>query len=82
VKILKFEQGKPLSLQRHRGRNELWLFLKGGGKFICGYKTYTAKALNWFIIPKNTVHWFKGNETYVLEIQYGKVSEGDICRLP
>lgn len=70
VKLLYFEAGKSISRQRHKHRNELWLFIFGDnkGKF--------------WQIRKHRWHFFKAvKNTLVLEIQYGdKCSEMDIER--
>lgn len=70
VKLLYFEAGKSISRQRHKYRNELWLFIFGDRK-----GTYWS-------IPKGVWHIFTAKKpTLVLEIQYGsKCSERDIER--
>lgn len=86
VKILYFKEGGSISKQRHKDREELWLFVFGRGKFERSgkgddYGYWTAKAGDTFVVPKN--HWHKytaENPTLVLEIQTGKCSERDIVR--
>jgi len=71
VQVLYFETGKSISRQRHKHREELWLFIFGDnkGKF--------------WQIRKNRWHHFEAKKpTLVLEIQYGdKCSERDIQRV-
>lgn len=71
VKLLRFNGKRPLSMQFHNLRNELWLFLRGQNKGT------------WRVIHRNKLHTFAPYKpTYVLEIQYGdKCSEDDIVRI-
>jgi mannose-6-phosphate isomerase-like protein (cupin superfamily) len=71
VKLLRFRSGGALSMQYHRLRNELWLFLSG-----------THKGCAWHI-NKGEVHtYYATRATYVLEIQYGEACiEEDIVRI-
>lgn len=81
IKILRFRKGGELSLQRHKYRNELWLFL---GVIGClNRRKYLFKHWGWHLIKKNRLHTFKAitKPAYIFEIQYGSlVSEDDITR--
>lgn len=70
VKLLRFKKGGAISLQRHKYRNELWLFLGGAGHMA--YST-APRIGDYRMIRKK--HWHKytaDKVTWVLEIQYGE----------
>lgn len=79
VKILRFRKNSECSNQYHNHRNELWLFLKGTGRFN-GKSVFGG---GWEQVAKRESHQYKAIETtYVLEIQYGATCEEmDIVRL-
>lgn len=90
VKLLYFKKHGSISMQMHKKRSELWLWIFGKGEL-----TFLPKALSkaltmvrnvkpgdFFNIPNDCWHhyWAK-SPTLVLEIQYGdKCSERDIQR--
>jgi len=88
VKLLYFKEGGSISLQRHKYRDELWLFIFGKGFMQLGEEHYVGildnkldgHVLN---VPQNEWHKYKAlTPTLVLEIQYGnKCSERDIERV-
>lgn len=86
VKILSFNPEKECSMQRHRERNELWLFLSGTGKMLkkIGKQVVQQdiRAGDWYHVPRGEWHQYKSEKaTVVLEIQYGdKCEEEDIER--
>lgn len=88
VKQLDFDPGKPLSLQKHFMREELWLFTKGQGVMTnTSERTHAWKspfnvAAGMFIwIGKEKWHSFVATEpTTVIEVQLGICKEDDIMR--
>lgn len=78
VKLLRFAPNKAMSIQHHLRRNELWLFLRGFGKF----NGLFIESGKWRNILKTEIHTFTAiKPTWVLEIQYGdKCIEEDIIR--
>lgn len=83
VKLLRFQQGKSLSLQYHKLRNELWLFLSGVGSFKKGTRFKVIGAGEYVLVEKEIEHkYYSTLPTWVLEIQYGdKCAEEDIVRI-
>lgn len=79
VKLLRFKRGGAISLQRHEHRNELWLFLSGGGKMA--YST-APRPGDYKMIRHGHWHQYTATKpTLVLEIQYGsQCNEMDIER--
>lgn len=85
VKILYVKPDEALSMQRHKFRNELWLFIFG-----CGFMENKAplqrnsflRRGEFKLIYQNIWHRYKAKtKTLVLEIQYGdKCDETDIER--
>lgn len=82
VKLLRFKHGHSCSSQYHKGRNELWLFLTGGGHFELGDNGLAKIAGEYVNVPRGMLHRFTADDyTWVLEIQYGdKCDEADIVR--
>lgn len=80
LKLLYFKRGGQISMQRHKYRHELWLFLKGSGK-PTGSTPITAGKYVHF--SRYKWHQYKAySPTLVLEIQYGtKCCEADIERI-
>lgn len=72
IKLLRFKKDGQLSVQYHKHRNELWLFLTGKHKG------------EYWMINKNEVHnyYSEGEKPYILEIQFGdRCIEEDIVRI-
>ena len=87
VKLLYFKEGGAISMQRHKHRDELWLWIFGTGTFDNGNfleRLYhrKKKAGGFEKICGGGWHKFTASKpTLVLEIQYGdKCSERDIER--
>lgn len=80
VKLLYFRHAGKCSVQWHRLRNELWLFLKGDGLL----NERPVMQGEWRLIEKRALHWYQAQiPTWILEIQYGdKCDETDIVRIP
>jgi mannose-6-phosphate isomerase-like protein (cupin superfamily) len=83
VKILKFMAGQSCSLQYHKHRHELWLFLKGEGAFRRNTERERIGAGDYKSVGKYVEHkYYAAKNTTVLEIQYGPIcDESDIVRL-
>ena len=82
VKVLKVSPRSRLSLQKHRHRDEEWLCLKGSAEVVVGKKTLTLGVGDRAFVRRNQVHRIyseKGAE--ILEVAFGRFSEGDIVRL-
>lgn len=85
VKLLRFKSGGELSMQRHKYRTEIWLFLWGEGwrdPVVDVLNSYAGPFYIWKIY-KNTWHKFRAMlvPVYAIELQYGrKVTESDIER--
>lgn len=86
IKILRFKKDGEISYQRHEFRDEIWLFLKGYGNWICCRENekpdqyYACKGMvkN---VKKKRWHWYKALiPTTVIEIQMGQCCEKDIER--
>jgi mannose-1-phosphate guanylyltransferase len=83
IKLLRFHQGKSLSLQYHESRNELWLFLLGGGCFKLGSHFTTVAEGDYILAEKGAEHkYYASRSTWAIEVQYGdKCVEEDIVRI-
>ncbi|MGM5483509.1 MAG: phosphomannose isomerase type II C-terminal cupin domain [Nanobdellota archaeon] len=83
VKILTVLPGRPLSLQYHDKRREVWRVLDGDCKIIIGEKEFAGKKDKEFRIPKKTRHRIIGgkNTAKILEISYGTYDKDDIVRI-
>ncbi len=83
VKIITVAAGGVLSLQRHRGRDELWVVLDAGLQVEVGDVTAQPAPGEEFFIPRETVHRLSsvGPEGRVLEVSFGVFDENDIERL-
>lgn len=83
LKLLWFKKNGELSMQRHKFRNELWLFMRGAGIFKLDEKTNAVSSGAYYQIEVNQWHKYKAiNGTLVFEIQYGEsCEEGDIERI-
>ena len=93
LKLLRFKNSGILSMQRHKHRTELWLFIKGQGRIEyahSGRKYHASYRALWFNkrfdlwrIKPNCWHKFTALDqvVYAIELQYGrKVTESDIER--
>lgn len=83
VKLITVEAGRPLSLQRHVHRDELWVVLDDGLVVQVGDEVHTAVAGEEFFIPRGTVHRVTGGDAAgrFVEICFGDFDEDDIERL-
>lgn len=83
VKILRFHEGQSCSLQYHKYRHELWLFLKGEGAFRRDSQREAIGAGDYKSVGKYVEHkYYAARKTTVLEIQYGSLcDEEDIVRV-
>lgn len=83
VKILRFRAGHSCSLQYHKYRYELWLFLKGSGAFRRGKEREAVGEGDYKSVGRWVEHkYFADKPTTVLEIQYGSIcDEQDIVRI-
>lgn len=70
-------------MQKHKYRNELWLFLTGGGWFNNDCDAQNVWDGGWRLVSCESWHQFTAwSKTLVLEIQYGeKCMEEDIVRI-
>lgn len=82
VKILCFKRFQPCSYQLHNYRNELWLFLSGGGEFLLDGELSNVYKGDFKMVSTRRKHKFTPcKKTLVLEIQFGeKCIENDIFR--
>lgn len=83
VKILRFYRDRSCSLQYHKLRYELWLFLKGDGAFRKAHHYDAVGAGDYKTVSKYVEHkYYAKTPTIVLEIQYGALcDEQDIVRI-
>ena len=83
VKLLRFYGMSECSRQRHQSRGELWLFLRGAGRFQMGEELTPVFAGDYkFVAPRSWHQFHSEMGTWVLEVQYGKkCDEGDIERV-
>jgi mannose-6-phosphate isomerase-like protein (cupin superfamily) len=82
VKIHTVKPNQALSLQKHKKRKEIWYFLTEGYVQI-GKEKRKIKKGEIVKIKKKQLHrlYSKNKTVQVLEISFGKFSEGDIVRL-
>lgn len=83
-KEIKVKPGFMLSLQRHRGREELWEVKNGILTVISDGKVHTVKAGDSIQLPKGNVHCMvnrDGAPVAVIETQSGTCREADNVRL-
>lgn len=79
IKLLRFKKGAKLSHQFHNYRSELWLFLKGVGKFN---NDIVAAGDYILTLPKDKHIYYSSGITWAIEVQFGeKCVEEDITRL-
>ena len=81
VKLLWFKDGGEISLQRHKHRAELWLFVFGLGRMtVEDSRIFVGRG---FVqsVPKMAWHHYEAlRRTLVIEVQIGKCDEEDIER--
>ena len=77
--------GKRLSLQRHKLREEVWVFVDGSGIMTLDDKTFPVKKGDVIRIPKYGIHRIENNTEdsplVFIETQMGVCPEDDIERL-
>jgi len=80
LKLLYFKRTGQLSMQRHKKRHELWLFLFGSGEFYMETPPEKGSAV---LVRRHKWHQYTAHErTLVLEVQFGEsCNESDIERL-
>lgn len=84
VKLLRFNMRDSLSWQMHDKRDELWLFLTGGGCFKhCEKEARRIDAGEYKLVLAGEYHQFyPWDKSLILEIQYGEYcDEEDIVRV-
>lgn len=79
IKLLRFKPHGKLSYQYHNHRSELWLFLKGVGKF----NHFPIGAGDFMLtMPKDKHIYYSSGITWAIEVQFGeKCVEEDIVRI-
>jgi len=82
IKLLYFKEGGSISLQRHKFRSELWLFVFGEMVRDLGKTKVYYKGGLWSLISEQEWHKFTAvKPSLVLEVQFGvKCSDMDIER--
>ena len=83
VKILTIKPRQRFSLQKHKGRKELWRFLDNPAKVTMGSKTVKVRRGQEIMISKGMRHRIEAysKPVNVLEIAFGKFDEKDIVRI-
>ncbi len=84
VKVITVQPDGVLSLQYHRGRDELWVILDAGAQVEVGENVMRPKAGEEVFIPRSTAHRLSavGNAPVrILEVSFGDFDEDDIVRL-
>ncbi len=78
LKLLRFKRGGKLSVQKHRFRSELWLFIKGDG----AWNGVTLPGMIWRLAERDEWHFYRATKpTWVIEVQFGReCKESDIQR--
>ena len=82
VKLLRFYQGKRLSLQYHNLRNELWLWLSGVGFFNRNGDVQVMGSGKYALVESGVEHTYMCSlPSWIIEVQFGeKCDETDIVR--
>ena len=82
VKMLEVEPDEVLSLQSHRYRDELWVFMDGGGEVELDGEVIYPYAGHEVRIPRGTKHRLRslGARVRVLEVSFEHFDENDIVR--
>ena len=83
VKIITVHPGQRLSLQRHKGRDELWVFLDPGAIVEVDGATSHPSAGDRVLVRAGQTHRIGAGDTPVrlLEVAFGHFDEDDIERL-
>ncbi|WP_308250179.1 phosphomannose isomerase type II C-terminal cupin domain [Sphaerisporangium fuscum] len=83
VKIIEVAAGQRLSLQRHKGRDELWVALDPGAVFEIDGERIEPAVGDRVLIRAGQTHRLSssGPATRILEIAFGHFDEDDIERL-
>lgn len=83
VKIITIKPHHQLSLQSHKKRDELWVFLDEGLIVEVGDKKVVTITHHNIFIPKGAKHRLTNNLDHagsVLEISFGDFDENDLIR--
>lgn len=82
VKILEVEPGETLSLQSHKYRDEIWIFLDDGAEVQINEQFLFPRAGEEVTIPRGTKHRLasRWGSVRVLEVAFGHFDENDIVR--
>jgi len=75
--------GQRLSLQKHKNRDESWVFVQGHGKITLAELERPVSPGDTAFIPMGEWHRVENDRTEILviiETQLGKCSEDDIIR--
>lgn len=82
VKMLEVEPGEVLSLQSHRYRDELWVFLDDGAEVHLNYQVLHPREGQEVRIPRGARHRLlsRGTHVRVLEVAFDHFDEDDIIR--
>lgn len=83
VKIITVHPGQRLSLQRHKGRDELWVFLDPGATIEIDDTVSTPAAGDRVLVRAGQTHRITAGPDPVrlLEVAFGHFDEDDIERL-
>ena len=81
IKKLFIKKGHRFSLQSHKERVEIWIVLSGSIDAVKGNKTHKLQEEDIIKIERGEKHRITGSEdSWILEIAFGKVREEDIVR--
>lgn len=83
VKILTIKPKQRFSLQYHKYRDELWVFLDNSARVTLGKKIFNAKKGDEIHVNRKQAHRIQAfsKPVSILEISFGKFYEDDIVRL-
>jgi len=83
VKIITVRPGQQLSLQRHQGRDELWVFIDDGAIVEVDGDRSTPAAGDRLLVHAGQTHRLaaEDREVRILEVAFGHFDEDDIERL-
>lgn len=82
AKTITVKKGARTSLQKHKGRGELWMCIEGEVEALAAGKKRILRPFEMIRFPKNTVHRLgskKGGT--IIEIAHGLCEENDSVRL-
>lgn len=83
VKVITVDPGRQLSLQRHQGRDELWVVLDEGLEITLGDRKLRPAVGEEIVIERGTRHRLAAigpRPARVLEVAFGRFDEEDIER--